>query len=154
MVRCREWIKVDTELKLDEVAGFLTEHVGNECQCNTSVNQSHFLCSEQNHNDITFRASIISNFDAEANKITEFVQAWINSQVQVTIHEEVFSIKEDGCPIEISSFDDPLCIGTMSSSLSNHIVIGITSAAAATVVAALICLLVCLCFMALNALKR
>ena len=82
-----------------------------ECDCvleQEVIDQDHLLCDQSQLNKTVFRAEI-TTYQLTRDDILIILQNMIIGG-KLVINESTFFLLDDSCPVEITSYDDPLCM--------------------------------------------
>ena len=82
-----------------------------ECNCELeqeAVDQEHLLCDQSQPNETVFRAEI-TTYQLTRDDLLIILQNMITGG-KLMINESSFFRLDDSCPVEIASFNDPLCV--------------------------------------------
>ena len=88
----------------------MLDHLALECDCTLeeeAIDQDHLLCDQLQSNKTVFRAEI-STYQLTHNDLLIIVQNMVSSGRLILDDSTIFRL-DNSCPVEISSFNDPLC---------------------------------------------
>lgn len=97
----------------------LIDVINNTCQCNFEtdyITDDSIICDETALSKLTYRGRITTFQNISSNQLISIIQEWIDTAPTVPYSLAVISF-DSSCPVEISSFDVPLC-GTQFSTTS------------------------------------
>ena len=100
----------DIEEKLDAIADSVVTVLKELCSCSidaNSISDRKLSCPEE-LKDVVFRARMHSTQEANNSILISQLETWVMSGVSMVVQSVRLNI-DPTCPVEISSFDDPLC---------------------------------------------
>ncbi|XP_019853876.1 PREDICTED: hemicentin-1-like [Amphimedon queenslandica] len=89
----------------------LIDVINNTCQCNFEsdyITDDRIICDETALSKITYRGRITTFKNISSNQLISIMQEWIDTAPTVPYSLAVISF-DSSCPVEIDSFDVPLC---------------------------------------------
>ena len=83
-----------------------------------AIDQGHLLCDQSQLDKTVFRAEIMT-YQLTRDDLLIIIQNMVTGR-RLTLDESTVFRLDDNCPVEISSFSDPLCAGPIIDSVENQ----------------------------------
>ena len=84
-----------------------------------AIDQVHLLCDQSQLDKTVFRAEIIT-YQLTRDDLLIIIQNMVTGRRLLTLDESTVFRLDDNCPVEISSFSDPLCAGPIIDSVEDQ----------------------------------
>lgn len=100
------------------IARAISDLVKMECNCmfeEEAINQDHLLCDHSQLNKTVFRAEIVT-YQLTRDDLLIIIQNMVTGG-RVFLNETTVFRLDNSCPVEISSFSDPLCASPTTDSV-------------------------------------